>query len=180
MYVCMILSLSVTCSASQVFGSPDTQLHLVNLLLDAKCDINAADSSGWTPLYQAASGGEIGILFNLQQIFCNHGNGIPMFSCTISLASKKYSLTSLQSRTKGFFSRYPIVTLLICTKYLASAKSYELKTVPLRTTGNVMLVSSNVEKKILKKSMSMILFGLWSTVNLGGLYSKSCLKRPLS
>ncbi len=66
----MILSLSIACSASQVFGSPDTQLHLVNLLLDAKCDINAADSSGWTPLYQAASGGEIGILFHLQQIFC--------------------------------------------------------------------------------------------------------------
>jgi len=58
----MILS-----AASRVFSQRDVHLSLFDLLLNhAQCDVNIADSLGWTPLYQAAYNGEIG---NVNAIF---------------------------------------------------------------------------------------------------------------
>lgn len=54
-------------SAAAVYGQREMQLELVKRLLKAECDINAADKEGWTPLFHAAYGGEIGQQFKILQ-----------------------------------------------------------------------------------------------------------------
>ena len=43
-----------------MFGEKKCYECLVQLLLDLDCDVNNADKSGWTALYHAAFGGEVG------------------------------------------------------------------------------------------------------------------------
>ena len=50
----------VCSTAAQFFGPKETYTDLVQTLINAGCNLNLADKSGYTPLYQAAFGGECG------------------------------------------------------------------------------------------------------------------------
>ena len=46
--------------ATQFFGPKDMFTDMVETLINAGCDLDLGDKSGYTPLYQAAFGGEVG------------------------------------------------------------------------------------------------------------------------
>lgn len=54
--------------ATQYFGESDSQISLVRTIINAGCDLNVQDRSGWTPLYQAVFGHELGE--SLMNLFC--------------------------------------------------------------------------------------------------------------
>ena len=49
-------------------ASENSCVDMVRLLLQAQCNINVKDKQGWTPLYHAAFGGELGE--KIEKIIC--------------------------------------------------------------------------------------------------------------
>lgn len=71
--------------AAQVFGQSEKLLCLVKLLISLGCDINNSDKTGWTPLYHAAFGGELGKEFTQHLEGDMVNSFISLLSCEVSV-----------------------------------------------------------------------------------------------
>ena len=78
MPMCIAVQTMFSCfSVSHYFDMDNKRtVSLVRKLVETGCDLNIADSQGWTPLYQSAFAGDLGTSSYCNSLFTIHNSYI--------------------------------------------------------------------------------------------------------